>query len=119
MGPAWEYFALESGLDISWDKYEWNGIPMEATTGYGIPFIATTGVSIITVYAGFQPTWLSNEKRRVDWDNTDEFGFGHQFSTFAGVSLAIDTMNVGVGYTRTVTVFGLQEGYGLTLGFRG
>ena len=119
MGPAWEYFALESGLDISWDKYEWNGIPMEATTGYGIPFIATTGVSIITVYAGFQPTWLSNEERRVDWDNTDEFGFGHQFSTFAGVSLAIDTMNVGVGYTRTVTVFGLQEGYGLTLGFRG
>ncbi len=28
MGPAWEYFALESGLDISWDKYEWNGVPM-------------------------------------------------------------------------------------------
>ena len=119
MGPAWEYFGLESGLDVSWDKYEWNGIPMEATTGYGIPFIATTGVSIITLYAGFQPTWLSNEDRRVDWDKTDEFGFGHQFSTFAGVALSIDNMNVGVGYTRTVTTIGVQEGYGLTLGFKG
>jgi len=119
LGPAWEYFALESGLDISWDKYEWGGVPMDETTGVGVPVIATTGVSIITVYGGFQPTWMNNEARRVDWDATDEFGFGHQFATFAGVSLAIDDMNVGVGYTRTVTSIGVQEGYGLTLGFRG
>ena len=119
MGPAWKYFGIESGLDISWDKYEWNGQAMEATMGYGIPLIATTGVSIVTVSAGFQPTFLSNETRRVDWSQTDEFGFGHQFSTFAGIALAIDDMNVGLGYTRTVTAFGLQQGYGITLGFRG
>ena len=123
MGPVWEYVGLESGLDISWDRYEWDGVPMEATVGYGIPFIATTGVSIVTVYAGFQPTFLSNETRRVDWSETDEFGFGHQFSTFAGISLAIDDMNIGLGYTRTVSAAGgqagVQQGYGITLGFRG
>ena len=119
MGPAWKYFGLESGLDISWDKYEWNGQTMEATMGYGIPLIATTGVSIVTVYGGFQPTFLSNPDRRVNWSETDEFGFGHQFSTFAGIALAIDDMNLGLGYTRTVTALGLQQGYGITLGFRG
>jgi len=119
MGPAWKYFGLESGLDISWDKYEWNGQTMEATMGYGIPLIATTGVSIVTVYGGFQPTFLSNPERRVNWSETDEFGFGHQFSTFAGIALAIDDMNLGLGYTRTVTALGLQQGYGITLGFRG
>ena len=119
MGPAWEYFGLESGLDISWDKYEWDEQSMDSTMGYGIPLIATTGVSIITIYGGFQPTFLSNAERRVDWSETDEFGFGHQFSIFAGFAVAIDNMNVGLGYTRTVTSFGVQHGYGITLGFRG
>jgi hypothetical protein len=123
MGPAWEYIALESGLDISWDRYEWDGVPMKATVGYGVPIIATTGISIVTIYAGFQPTFLSNPDRRVNWAETEEFGFGHQFTTFAGVALAIDDMSVGLGYSRTVTQAGghpgVQQGYGLTLGFRG
>ena len=110
---------LESGLDISWDQYEWGGIQLEPTMGYGIPFIATTGVDFISVYAGFQPTFLSTPERRVVWSETDEFGFGHQFSTFAGVHLTVDDMSVGVGYTRTITAFGIQQGYGLSLNLRG
>ena len=126
MGPAWEYVAIESGLDLSWDRYEWNGVPMEATVGYGVPVIVTTGVSIVTIYGGFQPTFLSNPDRRVDWASkaaSNEFGFGHQFTTFAGIAFAIDDMSVGLGYSRTVTQAsggtGVQQGYGLTLGFRG
>ena len=87
--------------------------------GYGIPFIANTGVKFISVYAGFQPTFLSTPERRVVWSETDEFGSGHQFSTFAGVHLTIDDMSVGLGYTRTVTAFGVQQGYGLSLNLRG
>jgi hypothetical protein len=119
MGPWWKYLGLESGLDVSWDRYEWNGIQLEPTMGYGIPFIANTGIEFISVYAGFQPTFLSTPERRVVWSETDEFGFGHQFSTFAGVHLTIDDMSVGVGYTRTVTAFGVQQGYGLSLNLRG
>jgi hypothetical protein len=119
MGPWWKYLGLESGLDVSWDRYEWNGIQLDPTMGYGIPFIANTGIEFISVYAGFQPTFLSTAERRVDWSETDEFGFGHQFSTFAGVHLTIDDMSVGLGYTRTVTAFGVQQGYGLSLNLRG
>ena len=119
MGPWWKYFGVESGLDVSWDRYEWNGIQLDPTMGYGIPIIATTGVDFISVYGGFQPTFLSTPERRVDWSETDEFGFGHQFSTFTGVHITIDDMSVGVGYSRTVTAFGVQQGYNLSLNLRG
>ena len=119
MGPWWKYLGLESGLDVSWDRYEWNGIQLEPTMGYGIPFIATTGVKFISIYGGFQPTFLSTPERRVDWSETDEFGFGHQFSTFTGVHLTLDDMSVGLGYSRTITAFGVQQGYNLSLNLRG
>ena len=119
MGPWWKYLGLESGLDVSWDQYEWDGVLLEPTMGYGIPFIATTGVDFISIYAGFQPTFLSTPERRVNWSETDEFGFGHQFSTFTGVHITIDDMSVGVGYTRTITAFGVQQGYSLSLNLRG
>ena len=118
MGPWWKHFSLESGLDVSWDQYEWNGIQLDPTMGYGIPFIATTGVDFISIYAGFQPTFLSTPERRVTWSETDEFGFGHQFSTFTGVHITVDDLSIGVGYTRTITAFGVQQGYGLTLNLR-
>ena len=86
--------------------------------GSGIPFIATTGVDFISIYAGFQPTFLSTPERRVTWSETDEFGFGHQFSTFTGVHITVDDLSIGVGYTRTITAFGVQQGYGLTLNLR-
>ena len=119
MGPWWKYFGLESGLDVSWDRYEWNGIQLDPTMGYGVPMIATAGVEFISVYGGFQPTFLSTPERRVDWSETDDFGFGHQFSTFTGVHITVDDMSVGVGYIRTVTAFGVQQGYNLSLNLRG
>ena len=117
--PWWKFLGLESGLDVSWDRYEWNGVQLEPTLGYGIPFIATTGVQFISIYGGFQPTFLSTPERRVDWSETDEFGFGHQFSTFTGVHLTLDDMSVGLGYSRTITAFGVQQGYNVSLNLRG
>ena len=119
MGPWWKHFGLESGLDVSWDQYEWNGILLDPSMGYGVPLIATTGVKWISIYAGFQPSFLTTPERRVNWSETDEFGFGHQFSTFTGLSLTVDDMSVGLGYTRTISAFGVQQGYGISLSMRG
>jgi hypothetical protein len=119
MGPAWKNFALESGLDLSWDRYEWGDVTMEPTIGAGIPVIASAGIKGISVYAGLQPTWVNNEDREVDWSETDEFGFGDEFSTFLGGSIAIDDMSLTIGYTRRVTVFGVQQGYGVSANIRG
>ena len=119
MGPTWRYFALESGLDLSWDRYEWNGIELDPTIGAGIPVIVTTGVKGLSLYAGVQPTWVNNPDRVVDWDETDDFGLGHEFSTFFGGSIAIDDMALVIGYTRRITAAGVQEGYGISANIRG
>ena len=124
MGPWWKYAGIETGLDVSWDRYDWDGVALDPTLGFGVPVIGTTGVNIgkksgISVYAGFQPTFLSTEQRRVDWSETDEFGFGHQFSVMTGAHLGIDDLSVGVGLTRTVTATGVQAGYGLSFNLRG
>ena len=119
LGPAWRNFALESGLDVSWDRYEWGDVKMEPTVGAGIPLIASAGVKGLSVYAGLQPTWVNNNDREVDWSATDEFGFGDEFSTFVGGSVGIDDMSLTVGYSRRVTVFGVQEGYGISANIRG
>ena len=119
MGPTWKHFALESGLDISWDRYEWNGIELEPTTGAGIPLIATTGIKGLSLYVGAQPTWVNNADRVVDWDKSSHFGFGHEFSTFFGGSIAVDDMSLVIGYSRRVTAVGVQEGYGISANIRG
>jgi hypothetical protein len=119
MGPAWKHFALESGLDLSWDRYEWNGIELEPTIGASVPLIATTGIKGLSLYVGAQPTWVNNAERVVDWDNSAHFGFGHEFSTFFGGSIAIDDMSLVLGYSRRVTAIGVQEGYGISTNIRG
>lgn len=119
LGPAWKNFALESGLDVSWDRYEWGDVRMDPTIGAGIPLIASAGVKGLSVYAGLQPSWVNNEARVVDWSETEEFGFGHEFSTFVGGAIGIDDMSLSIGYSRRVTVFGIQQGYGISANIRG
>ena len=119
LGPAWKNVALESGLDLSWDRYEWGDVTMDPTVGAGIPVIASTGIKGISVYAGLQPTWVNNDDRVVDWSEPDEFGFGHEFTTFVGGAIGIDDMSLTIGYSRRVTVFGVQQGYGISANLRG
>jgi hypothetical protein len=118
MGPTWKYIGLSSGLDVFWNRWVWNDVPLEPTVGIGVPAIVTLGVDRVGVYGGVEPAYIFNEDRRVDWSKTDEFGFGHQFTVMTGVHLRIDKIVVGAGYSRTVTVNGVQQGYGLSLNFR-
>jgi len=119
MGPSWKHFGLESGLDLSWDRYEWNGMELDPTIGAGIPVIATTGIKGLSLYAGAQPTWVNNPDRVVDWDKSAHFGFGHEFSTFFGGSIGVDDMSLVIGYSRRVTAVGVQEGFGISANVRG
>ena len=63
--------------------------------------------------------YIFNEDRRVDWSEVDEFGFGHQFSTFVGGQVKLNQMSVGLNYTRTITAGGVQQGYGISMNLRG
>jgi hypothetical protein len=124
MGPQWagpsqSYFGLSSGLDVFWNRYNFGDVALDPTVGVGMPFVASTGLKLVGVYAGFEPSWIANEDRRVDWSDVDEFGFGHQFSTFVGGQLNLGGMGVGLNYTRTVTAYGVQQGYGVSFNLSG
>jgi hypothetical protein len=102
MGPQWlgkggTYFGLSSGLDVFWNRYSYGDINLDPTVGVGVPFKAVTGMKIVGVYAGF----------------------GHQFSTFMGGQVNLGPSSFGVGYTRTITAYGVQEGYGISMNLRG
>lgn len=124
MGPQWlgkggTYFGLSSGLDVFWNRYSYGDITLDPTVGVGVPFKAVTGMKIVGVYAGFEPAWIDNADRRVDWSQQELFGFGHQFSTFMGGQVNLGPSSIGVGYTRTITAYGVQEGYGISMNLRG
>ncbi len=125
MGPQWggpggSYFGLSSGLDVFWNRYTFGDVALDPTVGVGMPYIASTGVKPIGVFVGFEPAWIANEDRRVDWSEVDEFGFGHQFSTFVGGQLNIPGIgSVGLSYNRTITAYGVQQGYGVSMNLRG
>jgi hypothetical protein len=124
MGPQWlgrggTYFGLSSGLDVFWNKYEFGDVELDGTLGVGVPVKAFTGVKMVGVFAGFEPAWVDNEERQVNWSKQQAFGFGHQFSTFMGGQVNLGGMSVGVSYTRTITAYGVQQGYGISMNLRG
>jgi|GEM_PF-1005536 len=124
MGPQWlgpkrSYVGLSSGLDVFWNRYTFGEVTLDPTVGVGVPVIGSAGVKLIGMYAGFEPAWIANADRRVDWSEQEYFGFGHQFSTFLGGQLNLGGTSVGVNYTRTITAYGVQQGYGLSMNLRG
>ena len=124
LGPQWSgsggsYVRLQAGPDVFWNRYSFGDVTLDPTVGMAIPVMAFTGVKIIGVYAGFEPAWIDNEDRRVDWDDQDAFGFGHQFSTFMGGQVNLGGMSVGLNYTRTITAYGVQRGVGVSMNLRG
>lgn len=118
IGPTWKYLGFSTGIDVFWNRYVWNEVPLDPTVGIGVPAIVTAGSDKVGVYGGIEPAYIFNEDRRVDWSETDDIGFGHQFTVMTGVHVRIDTVVVGVGYSRTVTVSGVHQGYGVSLNFR-
>jgi len=124
MGPQWlgpgkTYFGLSSGLDVFWNRYTFAGVALDPTVGVGMPYIAHVGAGPLGIYGGFEPAYIFNEDRRVDWSEVDEFGFGHQFSTFVGGQVKLNQMSIGLNYTRTITAGGVHQGYGISMNLRG
>lgn len=124
LGPQWSgrggsYVRLQAGPDLFWNRYSFGDVNLDPTVGLAFPVMAYTGVSLISLHAGFEPAWVDNEERRVDWDEQEAFGFGHQFSTFMGGQVRLGGIgSVGLSYIRTITAGGVQQGYGVSMNLR-
>ena len=113
LGPRWKYAGLQAGPDLFRDELIGSGLG--PSFGVDFPVAATLYAKPLTFTAGFSPAWLADEDRRVDWSQTTEFGFGHEFTTRLGASLSLDGFGAGVGWSRRVTAAGTYQGFAISL----
>jgi hypothetical protein len=118
MGPTWNHIGLSVGPDLLWSRYVYGDVDLLPSFGLALPLTLTLGINRFGVYGGAEAAYLLNEERRVDWDQTRDLGIGHEFSILGGANLSFEQIVAGFSYRRTVTVSGIQLGYGFSLTFR-
>lgn len=119
IGPRWKYVGLQGGPDLFWNRWQYGGVVLDPTVGLAVPITATATLDAVSILGGAEPAWLSNEERRVDWDQTDALGFGHEFTWFAGVGISVQGVSLGVQYRYHIQASGVQQGFSFGAGFRG
>ena len=119
IGPKWSQFGIQAGPDLFWNQYNYGQIVMVPSSGVGLPVTATVSAKPLSLYGGFEPAWyMSSPREAVDWSEYDGLGFGDEFSLFGGVSLASNIYRIGINVRKTVTAYGTQFGYGVSLKLR-
>ncbi len=113
IGPTWQNFGLSVGPDLFWDRYTVGSTTLDPSVGMSLPLTATMPLSSLTLWAGVAPSWLTNEARRVNWDQEEVFGFGHEFTYMAGAAIAVGSFTISANYAYRITVAGPQQGFGL------
>jgi len=117
IGPWWKFIGLQTGPDVFWNKYSYGTITLDPVTGLGWPVMALMDLVVINLYGGLEPAWYlsSTGRPQVDWSQQDTFGFGQEFTWFAGATIDLKVARVGLTWSRRTTAFGVQQGYGLGL----
>jgi len=118
IGPSWNNLVgVQFGPDLFWNQLitDEPNTELEPTTGLEFPVSASLKLDPLTLSAGVAPAWVSNEARRVDWDDPmyDDAlpGFGHEFSYHVGAGIGLGGFNVSVGYSYRITAGGVQQGF--------
>lgn len=117
-GPRFSVIGIQTGPDVFQNQYTFGDTTLDATLGMDWPLITTLYLGPLNVYGGLQPTaFFSGGRPGVDWSQEDAFGFGSEFTWLAGASLAAGPVGLSVTYSRRITAYGPQQGFGLGVGF--
>jgi len=116
MGPHKEYWGVEGGLDLFWDRVTANNIELlPASGGIDIPVNLHLGPQQFYGLVGVTPAVLFSPERRVDWSETDAFGFGHEFAWQLGAGARLSRFGAALVYSHRVVVSGVHSGWSLSL----
>ncbi len=116
MGPHKEYWGVEAGVDLFWDRFSAAGVDLlPASAGIDLPLNLHLGPQQIYGLVGITPALLFAQERRVDWSSTDAFGFGHEFGLQAGAGAHVGRLGAALVYSRRVVVNGVYSGWSLSL----
>ncbi|MCB9764910.1 MAG: hypothetical protein H6739_34355 [Alphaproteobacteria bacterium] len=117
IGPAKEYWSVMIGPDVFRNTFRAGPIVLEPTWGLDVPLTLTLGPSSAYAVAGVTPALLLNPDRRVEWDEIDAIGFGHEFEIMAGGIINTRYFKMGLIWSRRITATGVQQGWGFSAGF--
>jgi hypothetical protein len=113
-GPKFSIIGLQTGPDIFQNQFTFGDTTLAPTLGMDWPLITTLYLGPIDLYGGLQPTaFFSGNRPGVNWSQESAFGFGSEFTWLAGASLDAGPIGLSVTYTRRITAFGPQQGFGL------
>ena len=116
MGPHQKYWGAEAGVDVFWNRFSADGVDLiPGSAGIDLPLNVHLGPQEIYGLAGITPAILFAPERRVDWSNTEAFGFGHEFGWQLGVGARLGRIGAALTYSRRIVASGVYSGWGVSL----
>lgn len=116
MGPQEKMWSLMSGLDVFRNGFTSSRVALPFSWGVELPVVFTFGPPEVAFLAGVSTAWLAEPSRRVNWEESPDFGFGHEFGWRAGVALSVGGLNVSGFYSKRSTTRGPVQGFGFNIG---
>jgi hypothetical protein len=108
IGPVFDRLSLETGLDIFGNQLTVDGDGLVPSAGIDVPLLARLDLTIPSVWGGIGTAYMFDKERRVDWSETDQFGFGHEFQYIVGAGVKAG-IRLSVEYTHRIVVTGDEE----------
>jgi hypothetical protein len=108
IGPVFERLSLETGLDVFGNQLTVDGDGLVPSAGIDFPLLARLDLTIPSVWGGIGTAYMFDKERRVDWQETDQWGFGHEFQYVVGAGLKAG-IRLSVEYTHRIVVTGDEE----------
>jgi len=108
IGPVFQRLSLETGLDVFGNQLTVDGDGLVPSAGIDFPLLARLDLTIPSVWGGIGTAYMFKKDRRVDWQETDQWGFGHEFQYVVGAGLKAG-VRISVEYTHRIVVTGDEE----------
>jgi hypothetical protein len=108
IGPVFQRLSLETGLDLFGNQLTVDGDGLVPSAGIDVPLLARLDLTIPSVWGGIGTAYMFDKERRVDWSETDQFGFGHEFQYVVGAGIKAG-VRLSVEYTHRIVVTGDEE----------
>ncbi len=106
-----EWWGLELGVDGWRNRYALEDFILPASFGMDLPLQLAGGPRQLHAVVGIAPALVVLDERRVDWDQAEILGFGHEFKRWIGLQTRIKHVVLGLVYYQRQVHGELVQGF--------
>ncbi len=106
-----EWWGLELGVDGWRNRYELEDFSLPPSFGLDVPLQLAGGPRQLHAVVGVAPALAVNPDRRVDWEQAEILGFGHEFKRWIGLQTRIKHVVLGVVYYQRQVAGEVVQGF--------